>query len=142
MANGLSPAGPLDWSNLSMAAMRGVSMAALLLATIAAAPLAAGVLLGNPAAGTVATTGALNVSFSDGSDPYVRRAGRMFTAACIAAVAVFIGGVFGTEAPSCAPAAVRGASVAIVPCAEVYAEAVYVSVRPASFSCVMSVTSS
>src|SRR3954452_23660658 len=47
--------------------------------------------VGNPAAGTVAATGAMNVSFSDGSDPYFRRAGRMLAASFCGSIAVFIG---------------------------------------------------
>lgn len=58
-------------------------------------PLAAAVVLGNPAAGVIAATGALNVSFSDGSDPYSRRAGRMLTATALGSVAVVVGGLCG-----------------------------------------------
>ncbi len=58
-------------------------------------PLALAVALGNPTAGTVATTGALSVAFSDGSDPYIRRARRMLTATIFVAVAIFIGALSG-----------------------------------------------
>jgi uncharacterized membrane protein YccC len=40
-------------------------------------------------------SGALNVSFSDGDDPYVHRARRMFAAGLCCALAVFIGGLCG-----------------------------------------------
>lgn len=56
-------------------------------------PLALSVAFGNPAAGTVAATGALNVSFTDGADPYVQRGGRMLVASFVSAIAVFIGGI-------------------------------------------------
>ncbi|HYP06757.1 MAG TPA: hypothetical protein VER03_11050, partial [Bryobacteraceae bacterium] len=62
-----------------------------------AAPLAAAVVVGNPAAGTVMATGALNVSFSDGSDPYFRRGGRMLAATAMGSVAVVIGALFGSN---------------------------------------------
>src|SRR5690242_11127273 len=56
-------------------------------------PLALSVAFGNPAAGTVAATGALNVSFTDGADPYFQRGGRMLVASFVSAIAVFIGGI-------------------------------------------------
>lgn len=62
-----------------------------------AAPLAAAVAIGNPAAGTVMATGALNVSFSDGSDPYFRRGGRMLLASAMGAIAVVVGSSLGSQ---------------------------------------------
>src|SRR5271169_3693275 len=62
-----------------------------------ALPLAIGVLLGNPSAGLVACTGALNVAFSDGSDPYLHRARRMLYAGCFVALAVFAGRLCGHD---------------------------------------------
>ena len=62
-----------------------------------AAPLAIGVALGNPAASTLAATGALNVSFSDGSDGYAQRAARMFTAAIVCSAAIVIGSLAGHD---------------------------------------------
>ena len=56
-------------------------------------PLAVSVALGNPAAGTVAATGAFNVSFTDGTDPYFQRGGRMLVASFVSAIAVLIGGL-------------------------------------------------
>ena len=41
------------------------------------------------------TVGALNVSFSDGSDPYLHRARRMLAASLCCSLAVFIGGLAG-----------------------------------------------
>jgi uncharacterized membrane protein YccC len=58
-------------------------------------PLALSVALGNPAAGTVAATGALNVSFTDGTDPYFQRGGRMLAASFVGAIAVLVGGLCG-----------------------------------------------
>ncbi|HYI92184.1 MAG TPA: FUSC family protein [Bryobacteraceae bacterium] len=58
-------------------------------------PLALAVAFGNPTAGTIATTGALSVAFSDGSDPYIRRAKRMLTATIFVSLAIFIGALSG-----------------------------------------------
>src|SRR5438874_13828501 len=62
-----------------------------------AAPLIAGVVLHNPAGGLVAATGALNVAFSDGSDPYPRRARRMLYAGGCVALAVLAGRLCGQD---------------------------------------------
>jgi uncharacterized membrane protein YccC len=64
-----------------------------------ALPLAIGVLLGNVSGGLVAATGALNVAFSDGSDPYLHRARRMFYAGCFVALAVFAGRLMRPSGP-------------------------------------------
>ena len=56
-----------------------------------ALPLVAGIMLHNASGGLAAATGALNVAFSDGSDPYLPRARRMLYACCFVAVAVFAG---------------------------------------------------
>jgi uncharacterized membrane protein YccC len=58
-------------------------------------PLVIAVWAGNASAGTAASTGGLNVSFTDGNDPYLRRAGRMVTASAISAIAVFVGALYG-----------------------------------------------
>lgn len=55
------------------------------------APLAIGIALGNPLAAVAVTTGALNVSYSDGRDPYAQRARRMLTWSVLGAFAVFVG---------------------------------------------------
>jgi uncharacterized membrane protein YccC len=55
------------------------------------APLAAGVAMNAPQTALVASMGALNVSFSDGSDPYALRAGRMLATAVLGAGAVCVG---------------------------------------------------
>ena len=60
-----------------------------------ALPLIVGYAIGMPRGGLVVATGALNVSYSDGSDPYARRAKRMVTSAAICAVAVFAGAISG-----------------------------------------------
>jgi uncharacterized membrane protein YccC len=58
-------------------------------------PLIAGYLLGMPRGGLVVASGALNVSYSDGSDPYAERAKRMLTSSLICAIAVFAGAISG-----------------------------------------------
>ena len=49
-------------------------------------PLIAGFALGMPRGGLVVASGALNVSYSDGSDPYSERARRMLASSVICAV--------------------------------------------------------
>lgn len=58
-------------------------------------PLAAGVALGNPAAGLIASIGALNVAYSDGTDAYIFRARRMLAASVCCAVALAAGAATG-----------------------------------------------
>jgi uncharacterized membrane protein YccC len=60
-----------------------------------AIPLAVGILAHNPGAGVMAATGALDVAFSDGEDPYLHRARRMLAAALMVSIAVFIGRALG-----------------------------------------------
>ena len=60
-----------------------------------AIPLIIGVALGNPSGGALAATGALNVSVSDGDDPYLHRGRRMLSAALFVALAVFAGRLCG-----------------------------------------------
>ena len=60
-----------------------------------ALPLAIGVAIGDPGGGLVMTTGALNVSFSDGSDPYLHRGRRMLAASLCCSLAVLAGGLSG-----------------------------------------------
>ncbi len=60
-----------------------------------ALPLAIGVAVGNPAGGAMAATGALDVAFSDGTDPYLHRGRRMLSAAFFVALAVFAGRLCG-----------------------------------------------
>ena len=54
-----------------------------------ALPMVICVALGVPLAGLGLATGALNVSYSDGSDAYRTRARRMLTSAVLGAIAVF-----------------------------------------------------
>src|ERR1700719_422809 len=54
-------------------------------------PLIAGFALHMPRGGLVVASGALNVSYSDGSDPYPARVKRMLASSVICAVAVFVG---------------------------------------------------
>ncbi len=58
-----------------------------------AVPLAVGIALGNPLAGVAVATGALNVAYSDGTDPYAHRARRMLAWSFIGAIAVFTGSI-------------------------------------------------
>ena len=58
-------------------------------------PLAVGVALGQSAGGLMASIGALDVAYSDGSDPYQFRARRMMAASLLVALAVFGGGIAG-----------------------------------------------
>ncbi len=60
-----------------------------------ALPLRIGIALGEPLGAVAIATGALNVSYSDGSDPYAQRARRMVTWSVLGAIAVFIGSVTG-----------------------------------------------
>jgi uncharacterized membrane protein YccC len=61
-------------------------------------PLVAGFALNMPRGGVVAASGALNVAYSDRSDPYAQRAKRMITSSVLCALAVLLGGLFGTHA--------------------------------------------
>src|SRR5450432_260344 len=58
-------------------------------------PLIAGFALHMPRGGLVVASGALNVSYSDGSDPYSERAKRMLASSVVCAVAVFTGAISG-----------------------------------------------
>ena len=56
-----------------------------------ALPMGVGIALGNPLGAVAVTTGALNVSYSDGTDPYAHRARRMLAWTILGAFAVFTG---------------------------------------------------
>jgi uncharacterized membrane protein YccC len=58
-------------------------------------PLAIGIELGHPLGGVAVATGALNVAFSDGADPYPQRARRMLAWSFLGALAVFLGSITG-----------------------------------------------
>ncbi|MBV9301260.1 MAG: FUSC family protein [Acidobacteriaceae bacterium] len=60
-----------------------------------ALPLGIGIAIGEPLGAVAITTGALNVSYSDGRDPYGQRARRMLTWSILGAVAVFTGSATG-----------------------------------------------
>ena len=60
-----------------------------------ALPLGVGLVLGNPLAAVAVATGALNVSYSDGTDPYKQRARRMIGWSVLGAIAVFVGSITG-----------------------------------------------
>jgi uncharacterized membrane protein YccC len=59
------------------------------------APLIVGHALGMPRGGLAMASGALNVSYSDGSDPYPRRAKRMLSSTVWCSIAVLLGGLTG-----------------------------------------------
>jgi uncharacterized membrane protein YccC len=58
-------------------------------------PLMVGIALGMPLGGLAVSTGALQVSYSDGHGPYAQRAKQMLTATLLCAVAVVAGGLVG-----------------------------------------------
>jgi uncharacterized membrane protein YccC len=62
-----------------------------------ALPLIVGVAIGESAGGLMTAIGALNVSYSDGVEPYRERARRMLAASCFGALAVGAGGLLGRE---------------------------------------------
>jgi uncharacterized membrane protein YccC len=64
-----------------------------------ALPLAIGIVVGNASGGAMAATGALDVAFSDGADPYAHRGRRMLSAALFVALAVFAGRLGGHNHP-------------------------------------------
>src|SRR5277367_5173449 len=60
-----------------------------------AIPLGVGIAIGMPLGGLAVASGALNVSYSDGHDPYRERGRRMLAASVLCAVAVMAGGLVG-----------------------------------------------
>jgi hypothetical protein len=78
----------LDWSEISVPVALRNSIGVVL-------PLAFATALGRPLAGLAASIGALNVAFSDSTDPYALRAGRMLASAVCGALSVFVGSVTG-----------------------------------------------
>ena len=58
-------------------------------------PLIVGFALGMPRGGLAMASGALNVSYSDGHDPYPQRARRMLASAVWCAIAIFLGAITG-----------------------------------------------
>jgi uncharacterized membrane protein YccC len=60
-----------------------------------ALPLAVGIAIKMPLGGLAVASGALNVSYSDGHDPYWQRAKRMLATSALCAIAVMAGGLAG-----------------------------------------------
>jgi uncharacterized membrane protein YccC len=60
-------------------------------------PLVAGFALNMPRGGVVVASGALNVAYSDGSDPYAQRAKRMLSSSVLCALAVLLGALSGSH---------------------------------------------
>lgn len=71
------------------------SWMALRNAVAVGSPLAIGMALGMPLGAVAVSTGALNVSYSDGRDPYPQRARRMLAWTMLGTVAVFVGSLSG-----------------------------------------------
>jgi uncharacterized membrane protein YccC len=65
-----------------------------------ALPLAGGIVAGQPVAGALMSTGALNVCFSDASDPYGQRARRMLTSCFLCAFSITVGALSGNSTPA------------------------------------------
>ena len=87
-------------------------------------PLVVGTLLKMPLSGLALSTGALQVSYSDGHNPYAQRAKRMLTASLLCALAVIAGGLAGRN-----PIA-----AIIVPALAAFAAGLAVSLGPAADS--------
>jgi uncharacterized membrane protein YccC len=60
-----------------------------------AIPLAVGIAMGMPLGGLAVASGALNVSYSDGHDPYKGRARRLLASSVLCSIAVMAGGLAG-----------------------------------------------
>src|ERR1700720_4309670 len=60
-----------------------------------AIPLAVGIAIGMPLGGLAVASGALNVSYSDGHDPYKERARRLLASSVLCSIAVMAGGLAG-----------------------------------------------
>src|SRR5262249_19139060 len=58
-------------------------------------PLIVGFVLGMPRGGRAMASGALNVSYSDGHDPFPQRARRMLASTVWCAIAIFLGAITG-----------------------------------------------
>lgn len=85
------------WSALKRqdGAKRNSRWMALRNALAVSLPLGIGIVTGNSLGAVAVTTGALNVSYSDGRDPYAQRARRMLAWSLLGAFAVFTGSVTG-----------------------------------------------
>lgn len=77
-----------------------------------ALPLAIGIAIGNPLGAVAITTGALNVAYADGSDPYAQRARRMLAWSVLGGVAVFTGSITGEYNWAAIPVAASWAFIA------------------------------
>jgi uncharacterized membrane protein YccC len=77
-----------------------------------ALPLAIGIATGNPLGAVAITTGALNVAYADGNDPYAQRARRMLAWSVLGGVAVFTGSITGEYNWAAIPVAALWAFIA------------------------------
>ena len=76
------------------------------------APLVVGYWMGMPRGGLAMASGALNVSYSDGSDPYERRAKRMLASTAWCSAAVLLGGLTAHSNPAAVLTAAAWAFIA------------------------------
>lgn len=84
------------WQNLTRVDRSKINTWIALRNSLAVAiPLSAGIALNHGLAGVAIATGALNVSYSDGRDPYAQRARRMLGWTALSGVSVFVGSVTG-----------------------------------------------
>src|ERR1700691_5606093 len=95
-----SPAHPNAWASLWQTIVRFQTekvspWVALRNALGVALSLAAGIAYGSVPVGLILATGALNVAFSDGPEPYVVRGRRMLAASVLVGTAVFAGSICG-----------------------------------------------
>jgi uncharacterized membrane protein YccC len=82
------------WQNVTLVDRSKINLAQALRNTLGVvAPLVAGHLMGMPRGGLAMAGGALNVSYSDGSDPYPQRAKRMLASTLWCSIAVLLGGL-------------------------------------------------
>ena len=77
-----------------------------------ALPLAIGIAIGNPLGAVAITTGALNVAYADGNDPYAQRARRMLAWSVLGGIAVFTGSISGEYNWAAIPVAALWAFIA------------------------------
>src|SRR5262245_21676902 len=90
---GLRPLQAL-WQIVTLVDLSKINLAQALRNTLGVvAPLIVGRLVGMPRGGLAMSSGALNVCYSDGSDPYEQRAKRMLASTLWCSIAVLLGGL-------------------------------------------------
>jgi uncharacterized membrane protein YccC len=82
------------WQIVTLVDLSKINLAQALRNTLGVvAPLIVGHMIGMPRGGLAMSSGALNVSYSDGSDPYEQRAKRMLASTLWCSIAVLLGGL-------------------------------------------------